>query len=161
MIQMTDETVLLLRHAIATLAYRAAKPLRDAPPGFADVRAGEGCRSAGENLGHLGDLIEWAERSARGDTEWRVAPSQPWMESVARFYAALAALDRQLANEPMQCSPLRMLQGPIADAFTHVGQLSTLRRLAGSPVRSENYAIAQIEVGRVGLSQAKPKFEFD
>src|SRR5262245_48637379 len=46
---------LSLRHAVATLAYRAAKVLRGAPPEFSTFRAGEGSRPAGLILSHLCD----------------------------------------------------------------------------------------------------------
>ena len=36
-----------------------------------------------------------------------------------------------------------------------------LRRLAGTPVRGENYYKAQIIAGRVGADQAAPVREFD
>ena len=54
-----------------------------------------------------------------------------------------------------------LFQGPIADALTHVGQLTLLRRLSGSPVRGENYLRAEIAAGRVGPEQVPPKGEFE
>jgi hypothetical protein len=36
-----------------------------------------------------------------------------------------------------------------------------LRRMAGSPVRGENYFRAEITAGRVGRDQAAPGREFD
>jgi hypothetical protein len=36
-----------------------------------------------------------------------------------------------------------------------------LRRLAGAPVRGENYAKAMIAAGTVGLAQVAPAVEFD
>jgi hypothetical protein len=54
-----------------------------------------------------------------------------------------------------------LFQGPIADAFTHVGQLAMLRRLSGAPIRGENYFKADIIVGKVGLEQSRPRKEFD
>ncbi len=55
----------------------------------------------------------------------------------------------------------RLFQGPIADALTHVGQIAFLRRLAGFPVRGENYARADITIGKVGSEQPRPLREFD
>lgn len=40
----------MLRHTLATLAYRGGKALRGAPAGFAAFRAGEASRTAGEIL---------------------------------------------------------------------------------------------------------------
>jgi hypothetical protein len=54
-----------------------------------------------------------------------------------------------------------LFQGPIADALTHVGQIAMLRRMAGTPMKSENYFAAEITVGRVGADQVSPGKEFD
>lgn len=151
----------LLRHAVATLAYRAAKPLRDPPPEFAETRASPTGRTAVEIVAHLADLIEWANRGVAGQMEWRPMNSGSFEQERDRFFAALANLDRALAAGTTACPPDRLFQGPIADALTHVGQLAMLRRIAGSPVRGENYYIADIRLGAVGLEQAPGKIEFD
>jgi len=53
-----------------------------------------------------------------------------------------------------------LFQGPIADALTHTGQINMLRRMAGCPIKGENYFRAEIVNGRVGQEQATPKREF-
>ena len=74
---------------------------------------------------------------------------------------ALNALDAYLASDkPLHAPVEKLFQGPIADALTHVGQIAVLRRLAGSPVKGENYFVAEITAGRVGHDQAAPKREF-
>lgn len=55
---------------------------------------------------------------------------------------------------------MNLVQSPVADAFTHSGQFGILRRMAGAPVKGENYFMAEIQVGRVGADQAAPKCEF-
>jgi len=158
----TDPHRAFLRHTLATLAYRAEKPLRSSPENFGATRAGPTTRSAAEILAHLGDLLEWAHWHAKGKHVWKESPPQVWVEDVARFYAAIGALDDYLASDaPLNCPPERLFQGPIADALTHVGQLATLRRLAGSPVRGENYFRADIVAGRVGREQSSVRVEFD
>ncbi len=161
-----DPKIALLRHAVATLAYRGGKPLRGCPEGFADFRAAPGTRTPVEVLAHLGDLLEWAASQVRGKSTWRSSPPLPWEQEKARFFAALAALDgaldeKQAAVAPAAFSAEKLFQGPIADAFTHVGQLSMLRRLAGAPVRGENFVRADIVAGRVGAEQSPPALEFD
>ena len=152
----------LLRHAVATLAYRAAKAIRDADPSFAAFKAGEKTRTPLELVAHLGDLFDWALSLARGEQHWQPATPSTWPEECARFFAALSQFDAYLASDrALGKSPERLLQGPVADALTHVGQLSMLRRLAHQPVRSENFAAAEIVAGRVSDDQRKPKFEFD
>ncbi len=151
----------LLRHTIATLAYRAAKVLRDAPAAFAAQRAGPASRSALELTAHLGDLMEWATRMAQGETRWAPVPQPDWQAAVARFFAGVAALDRAVAAPTFADVGPVIFQGPIADALTHVGQLALLRGLAAAPVRPESYARAQIVIGRVGPDQSPTRTEFD
>jgi len=152
----------LLRHTLATLAYRAGKAFRDAPEGFAEFRSGEKTRTPGQILAHLGDLLDWGLSLAKGAQEWHNSPALRWGDGVARFFTALRALDDFLASDaPLETPAGQLFQGPVADAFTHVGQISMLRRLAGSPVRAENYLRADIRVGRVGLEQSAPKREFE
>jgi len=153
---------LFLRHAVATLAYRAGKALRGAPATFADFTLAAGTRTPARILAHMGDLLDWALYLARGEQSWHDSIPQPWDREVARFFAALDAFDAYLASEePLGWSAERLFQGPIADALTHTGQLTMLRRLAGAPVRGENYARATISAGTVGISQVSPTYEFD
>jgi hypothetical protein len=151
----------LLRHALATLAYRGGKAVRNASEGFAVFHADEGVRTPGEILAHIGDLMDWALSMANGKHEWRDSKPLPWEKEVERFFAALKTFDDFLASsEPMQATPEKLFQGPIADALTHVGQIAILRRLARDPVKAENFYKAEIIVGCVGADQAKPKLEF-
>jgi hypothetical protein len=110
----------------------------------------------------MGDLLDWGLSMAKGAQRWQNAPVQPWDADCTRFFAALEAFDDYLASDaPLGTSLDRLFQGPVADALTHTGQIAMLRRLAGAPVRGENYARAEIERGKVGAEQAKPGFEFD
>ena len=158
----TDPRREFLRHTLATLAYRGEKAVRDAPEGFAEVRGCPTCRSAGEVLRHIGDLMAWGLRLAQRERRWEDGPPQPWAAEVERFFATVRALDDYLASDaPLGFPPERIFQGPIADALHHVGQLATLRRLAGSPVRGENYFVAEIVAGRVGREQSSKRYEWD
>ncbi|HUA01167.1 MAG TPA: hypothetical protein VMB02_12620 [Candidatus Aquilonibacter sp.] len=151
-----------LRHTLATLAYRGGKALRDAPPGFAEFRAGGTTRTPGEILAHVGDLLDWGLSIAKGEEKWKSGDPLPWNQGTDRFFASLRAFDDVLASDaPLGSSAERLFQGPIADAFTHIGQISMLRRLAGTPVRAENFSRADIKAGRVGAEQTAPKREFD
>jgi hypothetical protein len=151
----------LLRHALATVAYRGGKAIRDAPEGFSVFHADEGVRAPGQIVAHLGDLMDWALSIAMGKREWRDSKPLAWEKEVERFFAALKKFDDYLAsNEPVHTSPEKLLQGPIADALTHVGQIAILRRMAGEPLKGESYYEAEITLGRVGAEQAKPKKEF-
>ena len=151
-----------LRHTLATLAYRGGKALRDVPASFAGFEAGQGTRTPHQILAHMGDLMAWALTQAQGEERWTPVPPSSWDADVARFFDGAAALDAHLASaEPLGQSEGKIFQGAIADALTHVGQINLLRRMAGVPVRGENYNKADIQMGRVGDEQAPPRREFD
>jgi hypothetical protein len=152
----------MLRHTLATLAYRGGKAVRSAPAGIASFQAAPGSRSPAQILAHVGDLLDWALGLADGKQVWNNSAPLPWDREVERFFAALRRLDERLAGpEPLGYPAERIFQGPIADALTHVGQIAMLRRLAGAPMRGENYFKAEIAAGRVGAEQAAPGYEFD
>lgn len=151
-----------LRHTLATLAYRAGKALSGAPASFADFKVGEATRTPLEILAHMGDLMAWAMTQAHGEERWAPLTPGTWDAEVDRFFAGLAQLDAFLAaGHPLGQTEQKIFQGAVADALTHVGQINLLRRLAGAPVRGENYNKADIQVGRVGTEQAPPRREFD
>jgi hypothetical protein len=152
----------LLRHALATIAYRGGKAVRAAPATFAAFQVGETARTPARILAHIGDLFDWALTIAKGKQEWRDSNPLEWDLEVARFFETLGRFDAYLASDaPLASSAEQILQGPVADALTHVGQLTMLRRLSGAAMRSENYFRAEIAAGRVGAEQAPPRREFD
>ena len=151
----------LLRHTLATMAYRTAKSLRDAPASFANFSSGEKGRTPVQILAHMGDLFDWALSIAKGEHAWKDSTPLPWNQEVDRFFGTVKAFDDFLAGDaPLAASPEKLFQGPIADALNHTGQINMLRRMAGCPVRGENYYRADIAAGRVGSDQAKPGREF-
>ncbi len=152
----------MLRHTVATLAYRGGKAVRDAPEVFAMFRIGENTRTPEKILAHIGDLLDWALSLAQGKHVWHGSTPFAWDKEVERFFLALKRFDDYLASDaPLEFSAEKLFQGPIADALTHVGQISMLRRLAGAPVRGENYFKAEIIAGRVGPEQSATRVEFD
>lgn len=157
---MTDSRA-LLRHTLATLAYRGAKAIRNPGPDFANYGLPETSRTPAKILAHIGDLMDWALAMSEGRHEWKDSLPLPWEKECERFFAALKKLDDYLSSEkPLAVPEERLFQGPIADALTHVGQIAMLRRMAGVPVKGENYYVAEIAVGRVGADQAPPRREF-
>lgn len=152
----------MLRHTVATLAYRGGKAVRHAPEGFATFRIGETTRTPEKILAHIGDLLDWALSLAQGKHVWHNSTSLPWDQEVERFFLTLKKFDDYLASDaPLGFPAEKLFQGPIADALTHIGQINMLRRLAGAPVRGENYFKAEIVAGRVGPEQSATRVEFD
>ena len=130
--------------------------------GFGGFVVGAGSRTPSEILAHIGDLLDWLLSQAEGAEKWKPQPAGEWDADVQRFFDGLAALDAYLASDaPLRVPAQQMFQGGVADALTHVGQIAFLRRLAGAPVRGENYFRAEISVGRVGAEQSARRREFD
>ena len=158
---LTDDARILLRHTIATIAYRGRKAVADPPAGFSEFQVGATSRTPGQILAHIGDLFDWALSLADGEQRWQDSPPLSWNEETARFFEALRRFDQRLASDaPLGCPAEKLFQGPVADALTHIGQIALLRRLAGAPVRAENYLKADITAGRVGPDQSAPRVEF-
>lgn len=160
---MTD-TREAVRHLLAVIAYRVSKSVRGAPAEYATFKASPTTRTPVEILAHMGDLMDWGLTMTREKAKWNDAVPLPWDDEVKRFFAAVTAWDEYLASgAPIATEVERILAGPVADALNHTGQLNLLRRMAGSPVRGESYARADIRAGRTGLEQAPPdpRYEFD
>lgn len=147
----------LLVHFLGALAYRTQKALRDAPAAYAGFRASPTSRTPHELLWHMTGLIGYARTFFHGGDF--APPAVATLEAeVARFHAQLGALADDLADGSLACalSDEQLLQGPLADAMTHVGQLAFLRRLVGDPVPSENFIHATITADRLGPDQPLP-----
>ena len=159
---MADEKREFLRHTLATVAYRGGKAVRGVTAEFAEFRANESSRTPAKILAHVGDLFDWALTMAEGKQAWKDSEPQPWEQEAERFHSTLKKFDDYLAsNLPLAATPEMLFQGPIADALSHIGQIAMLRRWAGTTMKSENYAKAEIVAGRVGADQTAPKREFD
>ncbi len=152
----------LLRHTLATVAYRGGKALRGAPERFSTFHIGDKTRTPAQILAHLGDLFDWALSIAQGKPAWHDSAPLPWSAEIQRFFAAIQKFDDYLASsELLHGSAEGLFQGPVADALNHIGQIAMLRRLAGSPILGENYFKADIAAGHVGLEQSAPRREFE
>ena len=135
---------------VATVAYRGGLACVDAPESFASFRATSTTRSPGEILAHIGDLLEGSLHLVKGEMVYLTSTPLPWKEEVKRFFTAVKAFDVYLASDaPLACPVEKLVQGPIGDALTHVGQIVMLRRMSGNPIRSAAYFTAEIVAGEV------------
>ncbi|HEX5707200.1 MAG TPA: hypothetical protein VFX96_07885 [Pyrinomonadaceae bacterium] len=140
----------VLRHVIATVVYRCRLAVADAPEDFAEFRIHRETRTPGEILAHIGDLLEGSLYLVKGELVHLTSSPLPWDEERSRFFTAAKRLDSYLASHaPLACPVEKLIQGPVGDALTHVGQIVMLRRMAGSPVRAESYFTAEIVPGMI------------
>ena len=147
----------VLCHFLAALAYRTQKSLRGAPENFADFRVTEGVRTPKELIRHMTGVIGYARTFFVGGV-WRPEPLPSFSDEIKRFHETIEGLaDCFTDNADFgDRTPERLLQGPLADAMTHAGQLAMLRRLFGSPVPSENFVKADINASNLGHDQPNP-----
>jgi hypothetical protein len=140
----------MLRHFLATLAYRGRKILSGLPAHIATQRPGDDVRTPVEILNHINGVLTFAY-SQTGACESTRPPLCDWEVEVARFFEILGRLDVAMQEQPTRAeeNAERLLQGPLADAMLHLGQIGIFRRLAGSPVAAEHYFSASIEAGRL------------
>jgi len=151
-----DDDNRLLRHFLASIAYHASKAIRDAPPNYPELDVGMGVRTPRRLLHHVTGVLCYAH-SFYELYETTYFDHKPWGGEVEHFYETLQKLDASMAeNKLKRVTEMQLLQGPLSDAMAHVGQLLMLRRLAGSPVPSENFIYADIKVGVVGPDQPAP-----
>ncbi len=153
----------LLRHFLATLAYRLRTAAKDAPAGFGDFDAGYGVRTPAEVVRHMTHVISWAHVHLSDSADADPPAELPFDDELTRFHGVLAALDRDLIAHVEQTDEgvlMKLLQGPLSDAMTHAGQVAMLRRMAGLPVRGQNFAAADIRPGHVGADQSEPRRPF-
>jgi hypothetical protein len=153
-----NESRRLLQHFLAALAYRTQKALRGAPESFGDFRIAENVRTPHELVWHMTGVIGYARTMLHGGM-FKPPRLETFAEEIERFHGTLAALRDDFGNSTLvapQISDKQFLQGPLSDAMTHAGQLAILRRLAGSPVASEDFIFAKVDASNVSASQADP-----
>jgi hypothetical protein len=153
-----DDKRRMLRHFLAALAYRTQKALRDAPDDFGTFAPAPGVRSPMELVRHMTSVLGYARTMFVGG-HYRPDSLDSLQAEVDRFHAMLGDLADHIDSSAPLVEGLsleRLLQGPFADAMTHVGQLALLRRLRGSPVPPENFVFADIDAGRLGADQPTP-----
>jgi hypothetical protein len=145
----------LLRHFLGAIAYRTQKALRGAPESFSEFRAGANVRTPHELIWHMTGVLGYARTLFLGGV-WRPEQMPSFGDEMQRFHDVLEDLGRLLRKETPELAAEALLQGPLADAMTHVGQLAMLRRLAGSPVAPENFVRAKISSANLGPDQPAP-----
>lgn len=152
-----SDTRTLLRHFLATLAYRTQKAVRGAPETFGDFRVTSGVRTPRELVRHMTNVLGYARTHFVGGT-YRGELLPTLGDELHRFHDMLSDLTTRLASgDPLHdTSELQLLQGPFSDAMTHAGQLAMLRRLAGAPIPPENFIAADIDTGNVTADQPPP-----
>jgi len=149
---LSPDTQRILRHLLATIAYRASRSLKHSPAEFENTRLSDDGMSARELLLHMTNVIAFATATVMGTDRIRHEALE-WQHEVRRFYSLLAEVDARIAAGVVleEGMDLKLVQGPFADVLTHIGQLHAMRRRAGSAVAPANYIKASVNVERISL----------
>ena len=135
----------MLRHLVATILYRYRVAVENAPSSFGDFRAAADANTPGAILAHMTYLMEWSAGLFRGESGRPELTVLPWLPAQHRFEVAVDELDRAILAADLSTVKWEMLlQGPLTDTLTHIGQITMLRRLAGAPVTGGGYFRAPI-----------------
>jgi hypothetical protein len=137
----------LLRHAIAAIAYRFNKAIAHTTDGFGKYKVSEHTRTPNEIINHMSDLSLKAKTMiAEGHFNSPAPTPLTFEKEIARFNESLTDLGRALEAKELDASLVKkLLQGPVLDMATHVGQIAMLNGLNGNKVPKENYFTADVK----------------
>jgi len=146
----------MLRHFLASIAYRGTKAIKNAPEIYPNLYIGKGVRTPVRILHHITGVLTYAH-SFYEHYDTTHFDMTSWDAEVDKFYNILLKLDKSFQEKkPSEVTEDQLLQGPLSDSMAHIGQLLMLRRMADSPVPSENFIFADIRKGEVGSDQPDP-----
>lgn len=137
-----------IRHTLATLGYRTGWALTDIPDNYPDFKPGNEAMSPSEIMLHMADLMQGPNNHFKGK-EYVPIEVEGFENRVKRFFIELEELDKTVANAEIDRDKLlKMFQGPMIDAMTHVGQLMVIHRLCGHPKKAKQYFLKDIQIGK-------------
>ena len=135
-----------LRHTIATIDYRFQKSIKNAKDNFGDFNLGKGGRSTNEIINHMYFVLSSTTIFILEERTQKESPEKLNLNlEIDRFNAELKSLDKVLSeNELSMNYSKRLLQGPLSDILTHIGQISMMSRLNNNPIEWEDFSSAEI-----------------
>jgi len=109
-----------------------------------EFQPGPDARSILETVDHIWELLNWLYRAMDAKGTPKPAGALPLREAtldlIARLEEAFSEMEQeelaaiQVLKEPFW----PVLNGPLSDVLTHIGQIAMMRRMAGSPVALSN-----------------------
>jgi len=139
----------VLRHLLSTIAYRLARCVNNASPGFFTMKTANEIRNPEEIIRHMSQVLR-AFTSKIENKSIEELPPLGYEDELKRFYNLLKRADLSLQHSEL-CDALvfKLVQGPLADLLGHIGQIAMLRRFYNEPVKGENFMNSNIRVGVV------------
>lgn len=137
----------LLQHIVTALAFRFKKAIAPSGEDFGMFKAGKQTRSPCEIINHMTDLANKASlKITAGHFNSPPSAIQDFLSESTRFLEALQRLSETIQATTIDKEiAMRLLQGPLLDIATHIGQIALLNGLNGNPVSKENYFSADLD----------------
>ncbi len=155
---MNDTERQLLKHLLAALVYRFTKSIKDVENEFWNFKVKDGVRTPHQLVVHIINVLGYVKTFFIGG-KFR-AKMQDVENDVNRFYEIIQELDKLISKDELrEIHPKKLLQGPLSDSMTHIGQIAMIRRIFGSPIAPENFVFADIESNNLGKNQSDQLFQ--
>lgn len=136
----------MLIHSLKATKYRFMKATGGAKENFGVYKASEHTRSPAQIVNHMFDLVNKTKQIIEGK---ETAASYPelltFQMEKERFLHALDELEAIMLERKIDKQVgKRLMQGPVLDMVSHVGQLAMLNGMNGNIIVKESYYDAEI-----------------
>ncbi len=125
---------------INIIRYRLDKCINDVDKNFFEFNLGKGSRSPNEILSHLVDVSNYGLQIIDGPRSPNREGSH--LKGIIENLNLMKSIFTEVNIDDE--TSRRLINGPLSDTLTHIGQLAFLRRLQGSPIAHENFSKAAI-----------------
>ena len=130
----------IILHLIKTIQFRLDYAVSQADEQYPALSLGHGVRTPMEILHHIQGLMYYAIKICGGGVSQMPEPTD-WFTEMENFKVSIGRLEDHIRNHDIDTAAyMRITQGPLADALTHIGQLATLSRVNGQPLPKLNYS---------------------
>ena len=138
-----------LRHTLSTIAYRFQKAVKNAEMDFGNFSIGRESRTPNEIINHMYHVLSATRIYILEERFHKELPEKLNLKlEIDRFNFELKNIDYVLVDNDLGIDySKRLLQGPLSDILTHIGQISMLSRLYGNPITGEDFSSASITIG--------------
>ena len=136
-----------LRHTLSTINYRFQKSVKYRNADFGDLSLGKESRSPKEIINHMYFVLRSTTLYIEEEKIQTVEPDKLNLElEIDRFSLEIQNLDKVLAENELDINySKRLLQGPLSDVLTHIGQISMLSRINNNPIEWEDFSSSRIQ----------------
>jgi hypothetical protein len=137
----------ILYHSIRTIEYRFTKATAGSKDNFGDFKISDHTRTPNEIINHMFDLATKTKTMIKEGHFNCPSPERlEFKAETKRFLSGLKELQTVIGETEIEIEiSKKLLQGPILDIVTHIGQIAMLNGLNGNKIIKESYYSADLE----------------